>query len=190
MKPRRFEYRLIWAYQGSKTRKVVLAQQPSRILKRLRRLATTEPWMGATITALRKSWNHLKLKQELQWEDVAGLGIREVMLQIQRSYPDLDFIRVEFRQVGDWVQMLEPEHRLRTPTTNASDERQLALLARIEAMPPDELDNWRLLPPDCRGDMRPSTQRRKHSHGKRAMDRWASGLKGIAAAAPGDGNPS
>lgn len=164
---RQFEYRLVWAYKGSPVRHLKISQQPSGVLKMLRRLATSEPWMGTGVGQMRKAWNHYQMRTELDWATVAPMTLKAVMLAIQRSYPELDYIRVEFRQVGAWTAQLDPLNTLRSSTADATEARQTALVERIEAMPREELDNWRLLPPAERGDLRPSTERKRVTRGYR-----------------------
>lgn len=191
---RRYEYRLVWGYKGSKAKQVKIAQQPTRVLRMLRRLATDEPWMGASIGSLRKAWNHLQLRTEVAWEAVSERTLRDVMLAIQQTYPELDYIRVEFRQVGPWVEQLDPMRTLRTVTSEAADVRQLALVDKVEGMSREELDTWRMVPPSERGDLRTPTERRRYTRGnkysKAALDRQPRGVEGAAAAAEGGGDTS
>lgn len=191
MKSRLYEYRLLWAYKGRKSRSVMLAQRPGRILRHLKRVATDKPWEGATLTAVRKGWVRLSLMLDVPFDTVADLPAREVMTRIQAAYPTVDFIRVEWRQVGEWTELIDPLANLVTAATASSDRRLESLYARLDSMSTEELNLWRLLPPDKRGDLRPTAERMRHSHAKqreRGVGRRPRGFAGIAATpdTPGD----
>lgn len=185
---RLFEYRLLWAYKGSSYRHVLLSQRPSAILRRLRRVGTVTPWDGATVTAVRKCWMRLSLLLDAPFSSIANQSAQSVLLGIQRAYPELEYIRVEWRQVGDWMQMLDPLTNLRGKNSERGEQKLKALYTSLAAMTPEQLNNWRLIPPDMRGDMRPSAQRKKYSHAaaaklkRRRMGGQPSGFERVATA--------
>lgn len=163
---KKFEYRLLWRYKGSKRVGSLMAQRQLRILRFLRRIGTTEPWRGATTQALRKGWMRLSLMCDLPFSEVADLPAKDVMARIQRAYPDVDFIRVEYRQVGEWTEMIDPLTYLESDATNNADRRLAALYAQVEGMTEAQLNNWRLTPPEMRGDHTPPSLRKRHSYAK------------------------
>lgn len=166
---RKFEYRLVWRYKGTGRTSQLMAQRQLRILRLLRRLATNEPWRGATIQSLRKSWMRLSLMSDMPWDAVQGLKAKEVILRIQASYPEIEFIRVEWRQVGAWTEMLDPLTNLVTNTTQNSDRRLQAVYDMVEAMGPEELDTWRMTPLS----MRDTARTQPWSHAKQTKARKA-----------------
>jgi hypothetical protein len=155
----------VWKYKGARTSSVQLAQLPSRTLRLLRRIGTNTPWTGATKTSIRKCWARLAFVLDSPWDSVASLSAKEAILAIQHTYPALEWIRVEWRQVGEWTDMLDPLTHLRTPSTLAAERRLEALFETLDGMTREELDNWRLVPPAARGDTTPSREQVPHSHG-------------------------
>lgn len=165
---KKFEYRLLWRYKGKKRIGLLMAQRQLRILRFLRRIGTTEPWRGATTQVIRKGWMRLALMTEVPFSEISHLSARDVMRRIQESYPEVDFIRVEYRQVGEWTEMIDPLTYLETEATHNADRRLAAVYAKLEAMTPAELDNWRMTPPEMRGDHTPPSLRKRHSYAAKA----------------------
>ena len=109
-------------------------------------MATTEPWMGATEMNVRRGWARLSYMLGVPFETVSGIPPREVMRRIQAAYPELDFIRVEFRQVGPWTELLDPLANLVTVGGARADKRMNDFYDKIEQMTPADLDAWRSIP--------------------------------------------
>jgi hypothetical protein len=139
----RYQYRVLWKYQGSKHVHELRGDRPLTVLKMLRRVATKTPWLGIGRSALRKSWARLCMRLNVPFDVVSGLSPREVAVRIQETFPRLEWCRVEHRQVGDWTETIDPLNTLRTPTTDAGDARTEKLFDDIGAMGTVELDNWR-----------------------------------------------
>lgn len=139
-----FQYRLLWQYRGQKTVHVLAAERPLTILKMVRRLCGTEPWRGATKMQIKRGWAHLARRLGVVFSAVAGIGPRDLFLRIQQAYGELNWLRVEFRQVGPWVEMQDPLENLQEPGTAKWDARCERNMAEIEAMTPEQLDAWRV----------------------------------------------
>mgnify|MGYP001584059444 CR=1 FL=1 len=144
---RKYQYRVVWGYKGRPgERRMVKAENPYKALRTLRRMATTEPWMGATEMNVRRGWARLSYMLGVPFETVSGIPPREVMRRIQAAYPELDFIRVEFRQVGPWTELLDPLANLVTVGGARADKRMNDFYDKIEQMTPADLDAWRSIP--------------------------------------------
>lgn len=185
MKAHRYEFRLLWRYKGRAKSVSMLAQQSTAILRHLRRIGTDKPWEGATIATIRKSWLRLSLMLEVPFETIADLKAREVIARIQAAYPELEFIRVEHRQVGEWVETMDPLKHLCSPKTPMHDAKLEALYTKLDGMTRAELDVWRALPS--------TADKVRHSYAKHDRDRRLGGLKsrqqGDAAATAAPGAP-
>lgn len=144
---RKFQYRIVWGYKNKPGNKRMLkAESPHKVLRTLRRMATTEPWMGATESNVRRGWARLSFMLGVPFETVSDVPPKEVMRRIQAAYPELDFVRVEFRQVGPWTELLDPLANLTTPATARMDQRLNEFYEKIEQMTPADLDAWRSIP--------------------------------------------
>ena len=143
---RRFEYRVCWVYQGGKAVHSKIMAMPQQVLSHVRLLVSPHPWIGARKTHLRSVWNRLAARLDVPVADLAHLPLREACLALRATFPPLDWMRVEFRQVGRWTEMVEPLAYLHTPQTDQADARSAALLAWVEAMTPEELQKWRAAP--------------------------------------------
>jgi hypothetical protein len=140
-----FQYRLLWKYRSQKYQPhELVSERPLTILKMLRRLCAAEPWMGATANNLRGCWAYLASVEHLLWHEVVDLSVREAQLRIQSHWGPLEWLRVEFRQVGPWVEMLDPLDNLKEPGTEKWDIRARANFAKVEGMTREELDNYRV----------------------------------------------
>lgn len=148
---RKFEYRIVWRYKGKHRTGQLMAQRQLRILRFLRRLATNEPWRGATIQTLRKCWMRLSLMSDVPFDEIQHLRAEEVLTRIQQTYPEVEFARVEWRQVGAWTEMLDPLVNLQTEATENSDRRLAAIYAQVAEMTTEQLNTWRLTPLVMRG---------------------------------------
>lgn len=139
----RFQYRLLWNYQGSRRVHELRADKPAPILKMLRRVATKVPWLGMGRTALRKGWARLCMRLGVPFEAVEGLSPRDVAQRIQDTFPRLEWCRVEHRQVGEWVETLDPLNTLRTAGTDKTDATTEALFDDVATWETAKLDEWR-----------------------------------------------
>jgi|SRR6185295_103049 len=138
-----FQYRLIWRYVGDRRTRELRADRPLPVLNMLRRIGTNEPWTGTTKSSLKRAWARLCLRLGVPFAQVEGLGPREVVKRIQDSYPRLDWIRVEQRQVGEWTETIDPLNALRQAGSDKTDAKRAELFDHIASLPPEELDKWR-----------------------------------------------
>ena len=176
----KYQYRVVWGYKGKPGyKRTKLFDHGSAVLRILRRLATAEPWMGASQTNLRRGWARLALMLGVPFAAVADVPPKEVMRRIQAAYPELDYARVEFRQVGEWRELLDPLGTLPTHTTEQADKRLLDFIEKLEHMTPVELDTWRSIPTAEADEWRAR-------HGRSGLDRLQNGLEGTAAATAED----
>lgn len=139
----RYQYRVLWKYAGSKHVHELRGDKPSPVLKMLRRVATKTPWLGMGRLALRKAWARLCMRLNVPFDAVGGLQPREVAQRIQDTFPRLEWVRVEHRQVGDWTETIDPLNTLRTGTTDAADARVEKMFDEVGAMDAEALDSWR-----------------------------------------------
>lgn len=139
----KFQYRLLWRYTGSKTAHELRADSPAPILRMLRRVATKTPWLGCGRMVLRKAWSRLCFRLNVPFDAISGLAPKDVVQRIQDSFPKLDWIRVEHRQVGDWVETIDPLNTLRTDRTDKDDARTTALFEEVAGWDTQTLDDWR-----------------------------------------------
>lgn len=138
-----YQYRLLWKYAGSHRVHELRADKTGPILKMLRRVATQTPWLGTGKSVLRKAWARLCFRLDVPFDVVAGLGPREVVQRIQDTFPKLDWVRVEHRQVGPWVQTLDPLNTLRSRTNDIADAKTEKMFDEVESWTPEQLDAWR-----------------------------------------------
>lgn len=150
----KYQYRLVWAYKGQPRPRRLMAESAQRILRALRRIATTEPWRGTTQTTLKKAWVRLAFLMDAPFEVVEGMGPREVIQRIQDAYGPLDFVRVEYRQVGQWTEMLDPLANLPTAGTANGDAKMARFYDKVEQMTPEQLNAWRVYPAAWRANDR------------------------------------
>lgn len=139
----KYQYRLLWKYVGSKTLHELRGDKPATVLKMLRRVATPAPWLGTGRTTLRKAWARLTMRLGVPYDAISGLGPKDVILRIQQTFPKLEWVRVEHRQVGEWVETIDPLNTLRSPSSDRSDARTVELFERVSKMTTAELDDWR-----------------------------------------------
>lgn len=139
----KYQYRLLWHYVGSKNTHEFRGDRQATVLKMLRRVATPAPWLGMSRGQVKKGWARLCMRMNVPFEMVAGFSPKEMALRIQATFPLLDWVRVEHRQVGEWVETIDPLNTLRTPTSDRADARTTAMFAEIEAMSQAQLDAWR-----------------------------------------------
>lgn len=144
----KYQYRLVWKYQGQKSVRKLIASSPTTILRMLMRVGTDEPWMGINPTQLKRTWAWLARRLNVNFDAVADVTPRNALLGLRDSFPALEYIRVETRQVAPWVEFLDPLVNLRTPSSDKMDTKRLATLAEVEGMTRAELDAWRWVPTD------------------------------------------
>lgn len=141
-----FQYRLVWKYRGQALERRLIKDRPDAILNMLRRVGTTTPWMGASPTQARRVWAWVARRLAVPFEAVATMKLRQAFLALQHSYPQLEYIRVERRQVAAWVELLDPLETLRTAGTEARDEKRIKLVNEVEAMDAEALQAFRWTP--------------------------------------------
>lgn len=144
----KYQYRLLWKYQGGRKVHELRSERPAAVLRMLRRVATDTPWFGVGRRILRKAWARLCFRMNIPFAAIAGLPPKDVIVRIQETFPKLDWVRVEHRQVGNWVETIDPLNTLRTPGTDREDVRTEAMFALVSAMTPEELDKWRTVVTD------------------------------------------
>lgn len=149
-KGRRFDYqfRLVWKYQGEQRPRTFVSDSASTMLRMLRRIGTDAPWLGVTPTQLRRVWAWVARRRNVPFEAIANMPPSAALLALRDSYPPLEYIRVESRQVAKWTEVLDPLVTLATPSTPKADQKKLDLLAQVAAMDRATLDVWRWVPTD------------------------------------------
>jgi len=140
-----YEYCVRWGHVGGDKSKdrVVQSEKLAPVLSALRRVGTDTPWMGSNKTSFRKCWARLCFRLDVPFTAVASMSVREVLLAIQASFGKLRFITVEFRQVGQWTELLDPLDSLRSVNQDKLDKKRLDTLDQIGAMTREDLDKWR-----------------------------------------------
>jgi hypothetical protein len=141
-----YQYRLVWKYVGEKNARQHVSDRAFAILQMMRRIGTKEPWTGCTETQMKRSWAYLARRLNQPFEVVAEMSLRQALVALQASFPKLEYIRVEMRQVADWVQVVDP---MRVLATRASDKRAMrsaTLVDSVDALSRSELDAWRWIP--------------------------------------------
>ncbi len=149
MRRRQFkqQFRVVWRYKGQKQERQVISDNPSTVLRMLRRVGTTTPWMGTTTVQFRRAWAWLMRRLNVPFEAVAEIPPKNVLLQLQASFPQLEYIRVESRQVAPWVAVIDPLLTLQTAGTAKADAKKLATLKMAEQLAAEgRLDEWRWRP--------------------------------------------
>lgn len=141
-----FQYRLVWKYQGEKNVRQYVSDRAFAVLQLLRRVGTKEPWTGCTETQMKRSWAYLARRQGVTFEVVAELGLKQALLNLQATFPKLEFIRVEMRQVAEWTTVIDPMRKLATVYTERAGVKRAKTLSRIEALTREQLDAWRWIP--------------------------------------------
>lgn len=144
----RYQYRLVWQYKGQTRKRILVAEQPSRVLRMLRRIGTRQPWLGVTEIQFRRAWAWLARRLYVPFAAVADIPADDILLRLQDSFPALDYIRVEHRQVGEWTELLDPLHTLRTPSASKIVAKAEAVAEKARHMSRAELDAWRWIPSD------------------------------------------
>lgn len=157
-----FQYRLVWKYQGEKRPRTFVSDSASTVLRMLRRIGTDAPWMGVTPTQLKRSWAWVARRRGVPFEAVAEMPPRDALLALRDSYPPLEYIRVESRQVAKWSDVLDPLQTLKTPSTTKGDQQKQALIESVEQMSREQLDAWRWVP-----DERTEQLRTRNDFGKK-----------------------
>ena len=152
MKRRRrfsYQFRLVWRYKGQRRIRTLVSDRPDVVLRMLRRVGTDEPWMGVTSIQFRRCWAWLARRLGVDFAAVADISPRQALLSLRDSFPPLEYIRVESRQVAPWTEMLDPLQSLRTPGTPKADAKKVATLTLAERMAREKtLDTWRWVPND------------------------------------------
>ncbi len=144
---RRFEYRVVWKHKGKKYQHALLCQRSDKALRAILRVATDEPWRGMTVAQMRKSWLRYMLLSDLDWAAVESMSLQEVSRKLRDAYGKIEFIRVEWRQVGEWTEYMNPmEELLRSPYSRATMLKRDQAVAAVDAMDKDSLNAWRMLP--------------------------------------------
>lgn len=140
-----YEYRVRWGHVGGDKSKdrVVQSEKLAPVLSALRRVGTDTPWMGSNKTSFRKCWARLCFRLDVPFTAVADMSVRDVLRAIQASFGKLRFITVEFRQVGQWTELLDPLDSLRSANQDKLDKKRLDTLDQIGAMTREDLDKWR-----------------------------------------------
>lgn len=141
-----YQYRLYWKYKGEKAPRQLVSDRAFSVLQLMRRIGTDQPWTGCTETQLKRSWAYLARRQNVTFEAVAELGIKQALLNLQATFPKLEYIRVEMRQVGEWTAVLDPVRKLATIYTERAAKKRATAVARIEALTREQLDAWRWVP--------------------------------------------
>ena len=141
-----FQYRLVWSYKGEKNPRQFVSDRAFSVLQLMRRIGTDMPWTGCTETQLKRSWAYLARRQNVPFETVAELGLKQALLNLQATFPKLEYIRVEMRQVGLWTPVIDPVRKLATVYTERAAQKRATVVARIEQMTREQLDAWRWVP--------------------------------------------
>jgi hypothetical protein len=141
-----YQYRLVWRYAGEKRDRTYVSDSPSSVLRMLRRIGTDEPWMGCSPTQIKRCWAWICRRLGVPFEAVADLSAKQALLKLRDSYPPLEYIRVEQRQVAPWTEMLDPLTSLRTASADRTDKRRQQNIETVEAMTREQLDAWRWIP--------------------------------------------
>lgn len=150
MAPRRrrfdYQYRLVWKYASEKAPRQFVSDRAFAVLQLMRRIGTKEPWTGCTETQMKRSWAYVARRQNVPFEAVAEMSLRQALLALQASFPKLEFIRVEMRQVAEWTTVIDPVRALATEYTERAMAKRAKTVAAIEAMTREQLDAWRWIP--------------------------------------------
>lgn len=141
-----YQYRLVWKYKGEKNPRQFVSDRAFAVLQLMRRIGTKEPWTGCTETQMKRSWAYLARRQNVPFEAVAEMGLKQALLSLQASFPKLEFIRVEMRQVAEWTTVIDPVRKLATSYTERAGAKRAATLACIEGLTREQLDAWRWVP--------------------------------------------
>lgn len=141
-----FQFRLVWKYVGEQQPRTYVSDSASTVLRMLRRIGTDEPWMGVTPTQLKRTWAWVARRRGVPFDAIAEMRPRDALLALRDSFPPLEYIRVESRQVGTWTEVLDPLATLVSSKQSRVDQKRLATLAAAEAMSRAELDAWRWVP--------------------------------------------
>lgn len=141
-----YQFRLIWKYKGERNPRAFVSDRAFAVLQLMRRVGTKEPWTGCTETQMKRSWAYLARRQNVPFEAVAEMTLKQALLALQASFPKLEYIRVEMRQVGTWTPVLDPVKKLATVYTERAGIKRAKTLARIEALTREQLDAWRWVP--------------------------------------------
>jgi hypothetical protein len=130
----------VWKHKGRDVQRF-RAETAYPILKKLRFLATAEPWEGHSRAKVRGVWQQLCARLDVPWDAVKDIKARAAVQKLRETYPPLEFIRVEFRQVGPWTEQLDP---LTTLAEHAEkpDKRNREFYDALESMPEARLDTW------------------------------------------------
>jgi hypothetical protein len=151
-----YQYRLVWRYKGEKRNRYYVSDNPGSVLAMLWRVGTDKPYRGVTQTQFRRAWAWYARRLNVSIEAVKAISPLDILTRLQESFPVLDFVRVEQRQVAPWVEMLDPVtniHLLR-PKTITAEEKRHAFWVSVARMTPEELDAWRWLPDEATQKLR------------------------------------
>lgn len=141
-----FQYRLYWKYKTEKAARQLVSDRAFAVLQLMRRIGTNEPWTGCTETQLKRSWAYLARRMDVPFEAVAELSLRQALLNLQATFPALEYIRVEMRQVAEWTTVIDPVRKLATVYTERAEKKRRARLVELEALTRAQLDAWRWVP--------------------------------------------
>lgn len=155
-----FQYRLVWKYRGEHRPRYFVADRPASVLRMLRRVATDQPELGVTPTQFKRAWAWLARRIGVSFPAVAEIPPAEILIRLRDSFPRLEYVRVEQRQVGAWAETLDPLVTLRTPAIAKSEAKRQELVNVLQTFTREQLDAWRWVPNEqaqavrTRGDQR------------------------------------
>lgn len=141
-----YQYRLVWYYKGEEHPRQFVSDRAFSVLQLMRRIGTDEPWTGCTETQLKRSWAYLARRQNVDFSVVAELSLRQALLNLQATFPKLEYIRVEMRQVAEWTTVIDPVRKLATVYTERAERKRRARLGELEQLTREQLDAWRWIP--------------------------------------------
>lgn len=141
-----FQFRLVWKYKGEQRPRYFVSDNPGAVLRMLRRIGTDEPHMGVNASQLKRSWAWLARRLQVSFAAVAHIEPREILIRLRDSFPPLEYIRVEQRQVAAWTEMIDPMNGLKRPTTEKTDIKREMTMATVQGMTREQLDAWRWVP--------------------------------------------
>lgn len=141
-----FQYRLIWKYRGELRARKYVSDSPGAVLRMLRRVGTDQPHLGVTPTQFKRAWAWLARRMAVGFAAVAHIPPDDILIRLRESFPPLDWIRVEQRQVAQWVETLDPLENLRSKSTEKADAKRQELLNVIQTFTQEQLNEWRWVP--------------------------------------------
>jgi hypothetical protein len=151
-----YQYRLVWRYKGEKRNRYYVSDNPGSVLAMMWRVGTASPQRGVTATQFRRAWAWYARRLNVSVAAVADISPADILVRLQESFPRLDYIRVEQRQVAPWVEMLDPVeciHNLRPKTIDAEAKRE-RFFVHVAEMSREQLDAWRWMPDEATQKLR------------------------------------